>query len=266
MDKIKLSDVDLSSLRRLDNQGKTSTVYVGNSECIKMLDKLRLSDKQQLLVKLKEMDGLCVDGIIFPKTLIMDKGILVGYITDYFDGDCLYDYFTKERYVDANDILRATKKASLIVKNAHDKGIILQDISFDNVLIDENGNVRVCDIDSCSYKSNKGHYISGPLNYYYRYVMHKEPIIGENTDRQSMFLTMLVTMYHRNIKGLSDYDELSQKIVTLKNLRYIVQSMFLASNSWVPYLDDVIVDNDHFIIDRNKQVSMVKALKGDYSL
>ena len=77
---------------------------------------------------------------------------------------------------------------------------------------------------------------------------------------------MLLTMYNKRVLSLSTYDELSQEIKTLKELRNIMFSLLITTNTWVPYLDEVIVDNDHYIIDRNTQVSKEKALKNDYSL
>ena len=96
--------------------------------------------------------------------------------------------------------------------------------------------------------------------------MHRLPEINENLDRQSLFFSMLLTMYHKRVLSLSTYDELSQEIKTLKELRNIMFSLLITTNTWVPYLDEVIVDNDHYIIDRNTQVSKEKALKNDYSL
>ena len=91
--------------------------------------------------------------------------------------------------------------------------------------------------------------------------MHRLPEINENLDRQSLFFSMLLTMYHKRVLSLSTYDELSQEIKTLKELRNIMFSLLITTNTWVPYLDEVIVDNDHYIIDRNTQVSKEKALK-----
>ncbi len=266
MEKIQLKDIDCKSLKPLENQGNTSSIYIYDGECYKFLDKLDVSLKPGLYEKISDIEGMEVDGIILPKKIIEDNGNFVGYVTDYFSQSAtLYDYFTKKRYEDANDILVATKKASIILKNAHKSGIVLQDVSFDNFLIDENGNVRLCDIDSCKFKEKYGHYISGPLKDYYLH-MHRLPEINENLDRQSLFFSMLLTMYHKRVLSLSTYDELSQEIKTLKELRNIMFSLLITTNTWVPYLDEVIIDNDHYTIDRNTQVSKEKALKNDYSL
>ena len=37
-------------------------------------------------------------------------------------------------------------------------------------------------------------------------------------------------------------------------------------NTKVPYLDEIICDEDHFVIDRDKQISSQKRLAKDYSI
>ena len=62
------------------------------------------------------------------------------------------------------------------------------------------------------------------------------------------------------IFNMEDYDELSDKIKTLKSIRTLVNSSLKDSNTKVPYLDEIICDDDHFIIDREKQLAK------DYSI
>ena len=50
-----------------------------------------------------------------------------------------------------------------------------------------------------------------------------------------------------------DYDTLSDKIKTLKSIRTLVNSLLKDSNTKVPYLDEIICDDDHFIIDRDNK-------------
>lgn len=265
MELINLKDVNLSSMNLSMIQGTKSSVYINGNECYKILNGLYIGEKRQLLKKFYDMDGIKIDDVLFPKELIIDDGILAGYTMDYFqDSMNLYDYFTKERFVDVNDIFRATKKASLIVRKVHENGIILQDFSFDNILINKNFNVKICDIDGCKYKENESPFISMIMHNYYDVIMGKRYTLDENFDNQSLLFSMLLAIYHKMHFSMEDYDTLSDKIKTLKNIRTLVSSLLKDSNTKVPYLDEIISDDDHFIIDRDKQVSPQKRLARNY--
>lgn len=266
METINFQDIDLSAMNPSRIQGTKSTVYINNDKCYKILSGLFVSEKKQLLRKFYDMDGIVIDDIMLPKKLILDQGNLIGYVMDYFPNSInLYDYFTHDRFVDVNDIFKATNKASLIVKEAHKNGIILQDFSFDNILIDNNSNIKICDIDGCQYKNHKGPFISMIMHNYYNIYMKKRYKIDENFDNQALLLSMLATIYHSMVLDIKQYDKLSDKIETLKCIRPIVYSLLNNSDTKVPYLDEVIHD-DHYIIDRNKQVSLKKRLVKDYSI
>lgn len=267
MEIISIRDIDMSSLDLCNIQGTKSTVYTDGYKCYKLLNGLYKHEKKELLKKFKDMSEIAIDDIIFPEKLVLKRGNLVGYIMEYFCNSInLYDCFCRDRYIDVNDILLATKKASLIVRKAHENGIILQDISFDNILIDNYSNIKICDIDGCQYKNYKSPFIPQIMDNYYRFILKKQYIINKNFDNQALLLSMIITIYHQMIINMKDYDTLSDKIETLKNLRSIVESFLKYPETEIPYLDEIIDENDHYIIDRNKQVSVEKALANDYRL
>lgn len=267
MEKIKLQDIDLVSMKLCGRQGSTSDIYVDEDKCYKIFTDLSCGEKTQLLEKFYEMDGISIDGILLPKELIFKDSKLMGYTMDYFpDSVCLNDYFTKDRFIDVNDIFLEVKKVSKILRQAHEKDVILQDFSFDNVLIDNNNNIKICDIDGCYYKGNGSPFISMIMHHYYEMLMGNRVRIDKNFDRQALLFSMLVAIYHKTVLNMKDYDLLSDKIETLKSIRNLIQSLFISARTEVPYLDDIIVDDDHFIIDRNKQVSLEKRLAKDYSI
>ncbi len=267
MEIINYKDINLSSMKSAIIQGTKSSVYINDNECYKILDGLYNDEKKQLLKKFYDMDGIDIENILFPKKIILDNEMLVGYTMDYFPQSInLNDYFTKNRFIDINDIFVATKKVSKILRKAHENRIILQDFSFDNILIDDNKNIKICDIDGCFYNEIKGPCISMIMHHYCNIFPDDYFILNENFDNQSLLLSMLCIIYHKMILKINDYDTLSDKINTLKSIRTIVSSLLKNSKTKVPYLDEIINDNDHFIIDRNKQVSFKKRLMRDYSI
>ena len=215
MEFINFQDINLSSMHLSKTQGTKSTVYIDNDKCYKILDKLYISEKRKLLEKFIDMDGIIINGILFPKELIIEDDRLVGYTMDYFkDSMNLYDFFTRGRFVDINDIFSAVKKASLIVRKAHENGIILQDLSFDNILSNDNLDIKICDIDGCKYKRKMSPFISMIMHNYYDVFMKKPYTVDENFDNQSLLLSMLLSIYHNMAFSMDTYDKLSDKTKT----------------------------------------------------
>lgn len=267
MDKIKYKDINFKKMKLASVQGTNSKVYIDGDKCYKMLDGLDSNEKRQLLKKFCDMRDIKIDNIILPKELILKNSSLMGYTMDYFPQSInMYDYFTKNRYVDVNEILQATKKAAIILRTAHQNGIVLQDFSFDNILINNSNNVRICDIDGCCYNGYESPFVSMIIHAYYNIFMKKEFTINEKLDKQALLLSMLLTIYHKMIFRMYDYDILADKIKTLQNIRPIIESLLKNLDTDIPYLDEIICDNDHYMIDRDKQVPAQKRLIKDYKI
>lgn len=261
MNKIKLSDINLSSLEKCKIQGTNSTVYENGDECIKIIDKLYPNEKQALYKKLLDMDGINIDGVLMPIDLIIENDNLCGYTMRNFKNSInLNDYFASTRYVNCADILKAIKKASLILRNIHSNGIIYQDLSFDNILIDKEENVMFNDIDGCQYKEHKTRFVSLLLKRLINNYRNELVYISEDIDRVSMMISMFYLMYFKEVQKLSkkEYHSLLDNIKTLENSRKYANILVDRNSiiSDIPYLDELIDDTDDFIIDRNKQLSL----------
>ena len=147
MEKIRFNDINFSNLQKLKQQGTKSSIYKDGSICYKILDGLYDEEKEDLYKKLFDMDGLKIDNVLLPNKLIMKDNKLYGYTMDYFANSMpLSDKFIV-RYVDCKKMFDYILKASQILRTIHSHGIICQDLSFENILVDENGNVVFCDLD-----------------------------------------------------------------------------------------------------------------------
>lgn len=261
MAKIKLSDINLDELEKYQVQGTKSTMYHNGEQCIKILDKLYPDEKEILYKKLLEMDGIVLDGVLMPKDLIVHNGQLAGYTMDNFKNSVnILDYLTTTRFIDCKDIFKVVKEASLILKKIHESGIICQDLSFDNILIDANGNIKYSDIDGCAFKDYKSPFVSVLLKrFLIDYRKDKLCYVSKNTDRISFMLSFYLVMYLQELQKLSKkkYHSLSDNISTLENCReYANMLLGYRTLPEIPYLDELINDNDSYIIDRDKQISI----------
>lgn len=262
MEKIKLSDIDLSSLTKSKNQGTKSVLYENGDTCIKIFNDSSEDEKVLLYRKFLEMEELSISDVLFPTGLIVEDDKLQGYIMENFkDSINLYDYFTSSRYVNCKDIFKAVKKASFILRSIHSTGIVCQDLSFDNILIDREGNIKYCDVDGYAYNGNMSPYVSILLKrFLFDYRKDKNCVVSENTDRISFMLSFFYLMYLKEVQEISkrNYRSLSDHIRTLENMRKHVKALVNKRGNLpdMPYMDELIYDTDDYTIDRVKQLSL----------
>ena len=160
MEKINIKDININSLQRLANQGSKSITYTDGNTCYKVLTGLYTDEKKVLEDKFQELSSLHIDKVLMPKDLIVKDGLLEGYTMDYFkDSKNLSDFYSK-RFYNIKDLFESLKEASKILRKIHDSGIIYQDLSFENILINKDREIRFCDIDGCSYKYYNTPFIS----------------------------------------------------------------------------------------------------------
>lgn len=264
MEKIKFNDINFDSLQKLKQQGTKGIMYKNGVTCYKILDGLYEDEKEEIYKKFIDLDGIKIENVLLPKELIMKDGKLYGYTMDYFDNSVsLSDKFCV-RYVNVKELFSYVYKASKILREIHKNDIICQDLSFENILVDENGNVVFCDLDGCSYKRHFSPFISVLMeNFFVNYRNEKIPL-SFNLDRISMMLSFYYLIYIKEIQHLTkrQYHKLSDKIITLENARKYANVLVDKENiiGQIPYLDELIDSNDDYIYDRKKQLSLVNKI------
>ena len=265
MEKINIKDIDFSSLKTNRFQGTLSTIYHSDDQCYKIFKKMDNFDEDMLYQKLMAMQDIKLDRVLMPTALIIEGNQLCGYVMPRFDNSLsLNDYFSRTRFVESKDILNAIKRASLILRDIHDQGIIYQDLSFDNILINQEQQIMFCDIDSCYYKPFRSECISMLLKEYMIDYRGELVVISRNLDRLSMMLSMFYLMYYREVQKMTNkrYAYLANNLKSLENAKLYAE--ILADKNRpipdIPYLDEIIDDSDEFLIDRAKQVTLVQRL------
>ena len=260
MEKININDINFSVLQKLPSQGTQSTIYTDGNLCYKLLDGLYTNEKKDLYKKFLDMEGIKINGVLLPEDLIVENGLLQGYTMTYFKNSTpLSDRFLK-RYFNCKELFEYINKASKILRSIHSNGIICQDLSFENILVDNNGNIAFCDIDGCSYKENNSPFIS---------ILFKEFLVGwrkskiyikEDVDNLSMILSLYLIMYGEVLQKITkkQYHSLSDNVNTLENLRPVANMLVdkKCTIEKIPYLDEFIDLTDDYIVDREKTLSL----------
>lgn len=264
MEKIQIKDIDFSKLKKLQQQGTKASLYRDGHICYKILDGLYESEKEELYKKLLDMEGIKIENVLLPKQLIIEDNKLQGYTMDYFANSMpLSDKFMV-RYVDCKKLFDYVLKTSKILRNIHSYGIICQDLSFENILVTDDGNVAFCDMDGCSYENHVAPFISILMKNFFVDYRNERITLSTNLDRISLMISFYHLIYAKELQNLTkrEYHKLSNKIITLENMRKYANELVDKTNPIgnIPYLDEMIDINDNYIYDRAKQLSLVKRI------
>lgn len=256
MSKINIKEINLSALQKLNSQGTLSTIYTDGNLCYKILDNFYPGEKEILYKKFLEMEGIKINNVLLPLDLILENNQLVGYTMTYLQNSISFaDKFSKKCF-NCNELLIYVEKASKILKNIHSSGIICQDLSFRNILINDKGNVAFCDMDSCAYKAYETPFYSGLLLDFLVNYRKAKVYAHKDNDKLSMILSFYLTMYGEELQRITkrQYHKLSNNINTLENLRKTANLLIDKKQpiKELPYLDEVIDLSDNYEINKEK--------------
>ena len=253
---INIHDINLEGFKKLPVQGTFSTTYSHEDTCYKLLDGLYYSERRDLYQKLLriEADNIKIDNALFPQALIMDGNDLKGYTTPYISDavNVSEKFYDSPEYLNINEFFKCVIKSDKILRQIHQNGIICQDLTFENILVDSNGGCYFIDFDGCSYKDMKTLFISRMLsNFVVAYRKERIEIIA-NLDRISMMLSFFNIIFGKPIYCVNsfEYKKMSKHINTLNNLEPYVEMLLDKKNpiGYVPYLDEKIdIDDNYFI-------------------
>ncbi len=263
-DAIKLSDqlyfvngkIIKSLNRPIDSINKLSS----EERAVAMSRLLTDEEKRDMLKKFELIGDIDLDGVLTPIDLIVEGKKLERYSMNFFPYSLnVAEYFRKRKEVKISDLNSIFIRSAKILKGVHDKRLIYQDVSNDNILVsNRTGEVAFCDFESCAYKSINGKkIIEGP--FYSRdlsdYIEdYKDDYLSPSTnnDRLSLLLAYLRLIFGDNIPNISEYkyDELSDRIHSLRELKNIIEALKErdAVIPEIPYLDDVLEKDESYTI------------------
>lgn len=156
---INLKEKDLNRFILLSDKSYESIVYLCRNKVFKIFRREKfaqytnqeLINKQAKLLLLNDMD--LDERFVKGKELIFINNEFCGYTMDFISFETLDDFLFKNNRIKVN-LLKQIKN---IIKEAHQKGIILGDINSNNFII-KNGLAYICDLDNCTlgnYKTDR---------------------------------------------------------------------------------------------------------------
>lgn len=219
-----------------------SDVYHDNKYFYKIYKNAKkyILDRKELKVNM--LEGYDLKNVILPKGKIKINKKFRGFFTDYIKKSYpLYNF----KYINNSitDFLNIIKNSSITLRNIHESEIIVSDLSFDNIIFDLNGNHYFIDIDSCALNNVASDRIPLITSDYMNY-RNCSYEIDYNFDRLSIILYTYFSFFEKEIQNVSEkeYDEVSEKIKTLKNMKFIFLELKKRYKDLpeFPYIDELI--------------------------
>lgn len=250
MKKISIRDLDFNKLTYKDYYNEESDIYIGNNKLYKLFKSFDYEELENKEKKIEILNNKNLDkSIIIPDIIITQNDCFRGCGMDYIDNTRqLFSY--KKHYNDLNNFMKIVNFVSNVLENSiHKNNIVVCDLSFSNIIIDEELNPYFIDFDSCSVDNIKTQVIASLLSYYYKY--RKVTIdINQNMDRLSLILNTLYIIFRKKIENISlyEYDELKEQIYFLEELKELFlelkkQERFIPD---VPYISEFIKKEEKY--------------------
>lgn len=241
-------ELDFSKMTSIKG-GFCSDSYYYIDEYNKMFYKMfvyGLINPQSMQKKLEEIENLHKDYISNPTDIVYNYDLdLDGYGQRLINGEKLNSLVNRRTILEH---MKTIVKISKNLEDLHNSNVVIGDIGFHNIMIDENGNPIFIDIDSVSINEFKSKTVSTLLgNYYGR--KNKFVDIGTNSDNIGLYLAVFKTIFGREINFIANDTYLHEisSCPILSDL-YEVYSMLSKRNEKipnVPYLHQVLKNYDN---------------------
>lgn len=239
MEIINYNELDLSKLKKLDVDSSESDIYIDERSVYKIfksdLDVYELTLKNEKL-KLLEQKKI-INSIVLPNAKIVNPG-LIGIREDYIEGIDLCD----SRQIYSNEeIISILINVSKDLQEMHKNHIIMSDLNFGNIRIDNDKNHHFLDVLSYSIDKIPTNEIPLILLEYLR--KNKKKIsTTENNDKISLILLTVQLFIDKYFYDITDYDfdKSKEKLRELRDLEEIYCDLKKGYIKDAPYLHELI--------------------------
>lgn len=246
MEILDIRDIDFSKLEMLDIFSSESTLYFYDKLIYKLYDDLPLDTLKRKREKMYLLNqGENNFDAVIPSILIQNRDLMYGCAMEYIkNSKSLIKYKKSEMFI----LLLYAVSLSLKKIHSDPRNIVVGDLHFNNILIDEKWHHHFVDFDSVMIDGikedrlprNLMDYVSNRGNFKYE--------VSPKTDKLCMFLSILNALFGKDIDSISmnEYDEKAETLYTLKNMRNLVLDVKNNSSGIleVPYLSELISIRD----------------------
>lgn len=246
-------------------EGRSANIYLtSDGKILKMFKSTSftfIKDREETLKALIDLD---IEEVMKPKALVYYNGVFVGYIMDYLpNGKSLGDI--KDSKCSFEEKIKIIKKIEEVMKKLHNKNIYICDLNADNILFDENENVKIIDCDSFVIKKNV---INTQVDK--KFIDPFNKIVNEKTDLYAFAVTSLELLLDTKIDKDSEYGDIEKLYSKNKNkfpvsFKTYFDTIFNSKNrlylseAYEKYISDMYDSEDEngSIIQKKGNISMV---------
>ena len=248
MKEIDISELDFQKLKKLRFiTSSESNIYYDKDFLYKIYKNngffWKVPHKEEKLLILNESP---LQNVIIPDTLIKKSNHLEGCKMTYIPKTKPFEKYKFQK--SPNDFFERLLSVSKTIETIHKdpREIIIGDLGFYNILYNED-NIYLCDIDSARIDKYDADRITKNLKEYYDYKNDYLGLVTKESDKLSLFLETFKLIFGKKVEkiDMKQYDKLSEKINTLKNMREIIvllkESYYVPE---VPYIHELILSKD----------------------
>lgn len=244
MEVINYDDIDFNELTKLDVISSESDIYACKDENneIKIYKFFKpVLDIYELTLKSEKLNLLekrkVIDSIVLPDAKIINPS-LCGIREGYIEGIDLS--YAKAVYED-EEIIPILLNISIDLKKIHENGIIMSDMNFGNIRIDNNNHHHFLDVLSYSIDNIPSNAVS-QITLDYLKKNRKKLSTSKNNDKIAFLILTIQLFIDKYFYDITDYD-FDNKKEKLRQLRDLEEIYYDLKNGYVkdtPYLHELI--------------------------
>ncbi len=263
MKEVNISEINLSKLRHLHPKiHSEAEIYTDGKTLYKMYkDKSKKAsyERDKKLEELGKIKGL--KKVVIPKCKIEEKSknkTILGCTLDYIPSSkTLFESVSLLTMNNYDEYLNLLRRVSYTLKSIHNRpeNIVVGDMSFFNILIDNKKDYHIIDFDGVAIKNIRNTRVP---YYVYEFIENKKVIekVNRNYDRLTMLLFYLDSIFCKRIFEIKqyEYDRMSEQITNLKEIRGLFRELQRKGRDipHIPYLYEII-ESKRLNLTKNKK-------------
>lgn len=188
----------------------------GELVAIKYIKKLKINDETEInriRREIKIMSKLNHPNIINVREVFENKERIILVLDCATEGE-LYDYINKRGKLTEKDARRIFRQIVAAVNYCHQNGVVHRDLKLENIVLDENGNVKIADFGLSNFYSLTNllsTYCGSPL-YASPEIVNGHPYYGPEVDCWSLGVVLYTLVYGAMPFDSSDFNVLRKQI------------------------------------------------------
>lgn len=228
MEKLEFKNLDLSKLQKLEGVLCSNKLYINNEYLYKIFN-LEIVDENQVCEikrKISLFDNVNLDFLVTPEKCFYDVDVLKCVVSKFIKNSETINALVVRKGIlyTLDNIIDASKKLQKL--HYCGKNIVVGDMHFDNIIVDDKNNVYFIDTEGYGIGDFKPTFIPNVTSSFYDWMNYRQKR-DINMDKVSFLLSFFGVIFEKNIMSIGEYtyDEKSEKLTFLKDLKEVYEDL-----------------------------------------